>query len=40
MGKFHIASEVTDILVNEQSIGDITYDCSYCNATFFFAKSF
>ena len=34
IAKFHIASEVTDSLVNEESIGNMTYDCSYCNATF------
>ena len=34
IAKFHIASEVTDSLVNEESIGNMTYDCSYYNATF------
>ena len=34
IAKFHIVCEVTDSGVKEQLIGNMTYDCSYCNATF------
>ena len=32
--KSHISSEVCDILIDEQSIGNMTYHCSYCHAKF------
>ena len=34
IGKFHIASEVSDALVDEQSICNMTYHCSYYDAKF------
>ena len=34
IAKFHISSEVSDTLVDEQSIGNMTYHCSYCDAKF------
>ena len=34
IAKFHISFEVSDTLVDEQSIGNMTYHCSYCDAKF------
>ena len=34
IAKFHLSSEFSDTLVDEQSIGNMTYHCSYCDAKF------
>ena len=34
IAKFHISTEVCDTLIDEQSIGNMTYHCSYYHAKF------